>query len=552
MRDIILERTSGVTMSAMEPHFAPVRFVLAHIMRLQIEEEYNEGMAMSSEFAIIDLFAGPGGLGEGFSQAGRNGDVSMKIHLSVEMETNAVQTLRLRSFLRSFGDEFPAEYYKALNTGADFPDWSDLYPENWERAVKEVRQLVLGEPGVFDEIAGVLDEVRVRFKRNTILIGGPPCQAYSLAGRSRNKGKENYVLENDHRHYLYKEYVDILKRLEPAAFVMENVKGMLSSKVDGGGIFHRVLDDLAEAGQGYILVPLAAPPHQGEGHPPARDFILRAEEHGVPQARHRVIVVGIRKDIAEKLDFGDEPLLERQETRVTVHEALSGLPRVRSGLSRGDQLEAWIDSVRNKAIEISEAEGVPEKIRKHAQRIASSNELPSVRKAQRYVNGHDLANELEKWLIDEGLKAVLHHETRGHISGDLGRYLFSSMFAEEYQRAPKLSEFPELLQPEHKNRKSGHFADRFRTQVKSRPSTTVTSHISKDGHYFIHPDPTQCRSLTVREAARLQTFPDNYFFHGGRTAQYHQVGNAVPPYLAFQIGSAVSRMLGAVARKVTS
>lgn len=501
---------------------------------------------MSSEFAIIDLFAGPGGLGEGFSQAGRVGDVGMKIHLSVEMEANAVRTLRLRSFLRRFGNKFPVEYYEALNSGKDLPDWSELYPEEWNQAEREVRQLVLGAPGVFDEVAEVLDKVSEDFKGNTILIGGPPCQAYSLAGRSRNKGKEDYVLEKDNRHYLYREYVNILKRLEPAAFVMENVKGMLSSKVDGGGIFHRVLDDLAEAGPGYKLVPMAAPPHVGEGHPAARDFILRAEDHRVPQARHRVIVVGFRKDIAETLDFGEEPLLERQDIRTTVQEALSGLPRVRSGLSRGDELEAWTDAVRDNAVEISEAKDVPENVQEHARLIAGSIELPVKRQARRYAEGHDLPEELEAWLIDDELDAVLHHETRGHIAGDLGRYLFSSMFAGENQRAPKLSEFPEFLQPEHKNRKSGHFADRFRTQVNSRPSTTVTSHISKDGHYFIHPDPTQCRSLTVREAARLQTFPDNYFFHGGRTAQYHQVGNAVPPYLAFQIGCVIRNLLAQV------
>lgn len=498
---------------------------------------------MSCEFAIIDLFAGPGGLGEGFTQAGRDGDVSMKIHLSVEMETNAVQTLRLRSFLRRFGEEFPEEYYAALNEGVEFPNWSELYPEEWKYAEQEVRQLVLGDPGVFEEIAGVLDKVRADFQGNTILIGGPPCQAYSLAGRSRNKGKEDYVLENDHRHYLYKEYVNILERLEPAAFVMENVKGMLSSKVDGGGIFHRVLDDLADAGQGYTLVPLAAPPHLGVGHPPARDFILRAEDHGVPQARHRVIVVGVRKDVAEKLDFGEEPLLVRRELRATVKEALSGIPQVRSGLSRGDQLEAWTESVRDQAKEISEAEDLPEELRIRARKIATSNELPSKRQSRSYSDSHGLPKDLEDWLLDEKLEAVLHHETRGHIPGDLGRYLFSSIFAEEHQKAPKLSEFPEFLQPDHKNRKTGHFADRFRTQVGSRPSTTVTSHISKDGHYFIHPDPTQCRSLTVREAARLQTFPDNYFFHGGRTAQYHQVGNAVPPFLAFQIGCVIRDLL---------
>lgn len=501
---------------------------------------------MSSEFAIIDVFAGPGGLGEGFTQAGRGGDISMKIHLSVEMEDNAVQTLRLRSFLRRFGEELPSEYYAALNEGVEFPNWSELYPEDWKHAEQEVRQLVLGEPGVFDEIAGVLDRVRADFEGNTILIGGPPCQAYSLAGRSRNKGKENYIPENDHRHYLYKEYVNILERLEPAAFVMENVKGMLSSKVDGGGIFHRVLDDLADAGQGYTLLPLAAPPHLGLGHPPARDFILRAEDYGVPQARHRVIVIGLRKDIAGKLDFGAKPLLVRRDRQATVEEALSGIPRVRSGLSRGDRLETWTDSVRDQAMEISEAEDVPEGVKKRARLIAASNQLPSERQARSYTDSHHLPKDLEEWLLDNKLETVLHHETRGHIPSDLGRYLFSSLFTEENQRAPKLSEFPEFLQPDHKNRKTGHFADRFRTQVGSRPSTTVTSHISKDGHYFIHPDPTQCRSLTVREAARLQTFPDNYFFHGGRTAQYHQVGNAVPPLLAFQIGCVIRDLLARV------
>lgn len=506
-------------------------------------EDYIEGTAMSSEFAIIDLFAGPGGLGEGFSRAGQHGDVKMKIHLSVEMEFNAVQTLRLRSFLRNFGNEFPNEYYEALNSGADLPDWSALYPEEWKKAEQEVRQLVLGDPGVFEEIAVVLDDVRKRFEGNTILIGGPPCQAYSLVGRARNQGNAKYVPEEDKRHYLYREYVNILNRLEPAAFVMENVKGMLSSKVDGGKIFNHVLDDLANAGQGYKLFPVAAKPHNGEGHPPARDFVLRAEDHGIPQARHRVIIVGFRKDLADKVDLRETPLLEPRDIRATVQEAISGLPKVRSGLSRGDELEKWCEAVRENAMAIAESKDIPDDIREHAQRIAGSNKLPEDRIATLYTDDLDLPTELEDWLIDSKLTTVLHHETRGHIPGDLGRYLYSSIFAKKNQRAPKLAEFPEFLQPDHKNRASGHFADRFRTQVGERPSTTVTSHISKDGHYFIHPDSEQCRSLTVREAARLQTFPDNYFFHGGRTAQYHQVGNAVPPYLAFQIGRAVAGIL---------
>ena len=151
--------------------------------------------------------------------------------------------------------------------------------------------------------------------------------------------------------------------------------------------------------------------------------------------------------------------------------------------------------------------------------------------------------------LDERLKGVCNHTTRSHIVEDLHRYLFASCFARTKGNSPVLKFFPDALLPKHKNAKmaskqdSGIFADRFRVQLEDRPSKTITSHISKDGHYYIHYDPLQCRSLTVREAARLQTFPDNYFFCGPRTAQYIQVGNAVPPLLSQQIAEKVYKIL---------
>ena len=151
-----------------------------------------------------------------------------------------------------------------------------------------------------------------------------------------------------------------------------------------------------------------------------------------------------------------------------------------------------------------------------------------------------------EWFHDERIGGVLNHETRSHIREDLQRYLWCSVFAKVKGNSPRLYDFPEELLPKHKNVKfgeKGHFPDRFKVQLRDKPSKTVTSHISKDGHYFIHYDPLQCRSLTVREAARIQTFPDNYFFEGNRTQQYHQIGNAVPPLLAKQLAHTVFNIM---------
>jgi DNA (cytosine-5)-methyltransferase 1 len=153
------------------------------------------------------------------------------------------------------------------------------------------------------------------------------------------------------------------------------------------------------------------------------------------------------------------------------------------------------------------------------------------------------------WFIDSRIGGVCNHKTKGHMPSDLHRYLYASCFAQVHDRSPTLKDFPKDLLPNHRNaiealdRSGGLFADRFRVQLKGKPATTITSHIHKDGHYYIHYDPSQCRSLTVREAARIQTFPDNYLFCGNRTQQYHQVGNAVPPLLAHELAALVYRLL---------
>jgi DNA (cytosine-5)-methyltransferase 1 len=261
-------------------------------------------------------------------------------------------------------------------------------------------------------------------------------------------------------------------------------------------------------------------------------------------------LLGIREDrYQDKL-----PKLSCQDS-VSVKDAIGGLPALRSLLSKEkDSNTLWAELVGKELQTLTEAASTSDDtvknlapyLQKTASSIGCIQATGSIRLPRKSGDfgqtGHD---NLDEWLLDSHLNVWLNHETRGHRIDDLGRYGYAATFASVHKRSPKGHKEFNLpgLAPAHKNWESGKFSDRFRVQIKDNPSTTITSHISKDGHYFIHYDPVQCRSLTVREAARLQTFPDNYFFQGGRTQQYHQVGNAVPPLLANQIADIIAKIL---------
>ena len=503
---------------------------------------------------VIDLFAGPGGLGEGFASLD-NGN-AFQIAVSAEMESSAHKTLMLRAFFRHaqrVGDLKAIDTYYAYCNYVAAPHPSTAHPSLWAAAKDEARQLTLGDPASNDTLDQILRKKKLR-NDNTVLIGGPPCQAYSLVGRSRNLGKKDYVPEEDHRHFLYQEYLRILAKEQPAVFVMENVKGILSSKLNGHLVFHDILKDLtnprAAAGQKkgarYTIYSLSSETKYTSDMEiseidPA-DFIVRAEEHGIPQARHRVILLGVK----EGFEPTQHPLLTRQQQR-TVGFALRDLPRLRSRLSTNDSPDGWYQTVTG----IARGFANEARHRKHplagalfANARTMETGLPTGDDRLKKGTHRQSSDDYLNWVRDERIDVWLHHAARSHMASDLGRYFYSATFAEHFKRSPKGDAEFDLdgLAPAHANWKTGKFCDRFRTQVEGAPSSTVTSHIAKDGHYFIHHDPAQCRSLTIREAARLQSFRDNYFFEGNRTEKYHQVGNAVPPLLAQQIAALVLRV----------
>ncbi len=511
---------------------------------------------MTSKITVIDLFAGPGGLGEGFSSfKNQNHEHTFKIALSVEKEANAHKTLELRSFFRQFNGEAPEDYYQYLKGELDRDTLFQRYPSEARAAAMET---LAGprEMGKREDDA-VIREYLENLKGvdgPKVVIGGPPCQAYSLVGRSRNRGIKGYSAKKDARHFLYREYLRVLHAVQPEVFIMENVKGILSSRVDGNSIFGSVLQDLEDPGSAlglkkskrYRIFSLSEEAERDLFDPVPRnsDYVIRSEEFGIPQARHRVILLGIEE--AQYHNFTGA--MEKNPKQLNTESVLYDLPVIRSGLTpaSADSSEAWARLVRKASQQVKKEfckiDLVNSGLEKYAEMAGKikSRGAPFIKRTKNFSK----SNPLKTWFEDERLSGFTNHMSRGHKPDDLVRYFFCSSYALQNGGASaKAADFPAPLKPNHKNWDSGIFVDRFKVQAKNKCASTITSHIAKDGHYYIHYDPSQCRSLTVREAARLQTFPDNYFFEGYQTAQYVQVGNAVPPYLAAQIASKVYEIL---------
>lgn len=488
-----------------------------------------------SPVPVVDLFAGPGGLNEGFSAlTDSSGDPAFRTVASFEMEPRACETLRLRSAVRVLRDSVSgsAKYVAFLHGKVT---WEELvaHPEvhtALREAQGHVHQVELGPASRETSHGLIRDALSGAANGPWVLIGGPPCQAYSLVGRARRTNDVNFA--DDVKHFLYREYLDIIEVHRPPVFVMENVKGLLSHTHGGRHLFGQIVDDLSRAGDGYDIRSFVVGEGDGSaasGDLAPSDYVIRSENYGVPQRRHRVILLGVQSQLSGKA----HAVLTRAPGP-SVSEVLKGLPPVRSQISprRDDDIALW-RALRTEALQLA---GVG----------SSRMPVPKSTGVERGVSITDSvgASALAAWLTARSERAVVQHQARSHMPTDLMRYAYLAASAEQ-GRVVKVDGLPAALLPKHANigGPDTPFSDRFRVQRPGEPATTVTSHISKDGHYYIHPDASQMRSLTVREAARIQTFPDDYFFCGNRTQQYHQVGNAVPPYLASQLAAVVAGLV---------
>ncbi len=509
-------------------------------------------------YPVVDLFAGPGGLGEGFAAATgsrRQNNPRFFLAASIEKDTWAYKTLYLRHFFRHFPPgEAPDAYYHYLDGAIESAELFACHPDASHHARKSALHLTLSQENHAD-VRKIIAE-RLSNAPLWVLIGGPPCQAYSLAGRSRMQNMPEF--KHDERHFLYREYLRVIAEHTPPIFVMENVRGLLSATYNGDSIFQMILEDLKNPGSALGVLSARSPGYELHGlycpktlPGPAQpgEFLVKSELHGVPQTRHRVFIVGVRSDLDIEL-----PQLTTREPP-TVEQTIGQLPKIRSGITgRPDTLETWTKAIASLDKMNFENCARTETIRNEVTSVFEF--VPGLfrRRDSSYPAQSADTDDAVAFMYDPRMRTLTGHESRAHMPSDLRRYAYATAFAKVTGKSPRLRDFPSALLPAHRDVTNGgvekNFTDRFRVQLPHRPASTITAHIAKDGHFYIHYDLEQCRSLTVREAARLQTFPDNYKFEGPRTQQYRQIGNAVPPYLARQIGDVVADALDAAKPKL--
>lgn len=416
---------------------------------------------MAKKLTFIDLFAGAGGLSEGFIRAG------FEPVAHVEMDEAACYTLKTRVAYYHLKETKQYEVYKQYLRGEI--DRQKLYSYVPAELMESVINLPIGgdnNPVIHKRIGKLLKGRKV-----DLIIGGPPCQAYSLVGRARRKDN----MKGDHRNYLYVQYAKYLEKYKPKLFVFENVLGLKSA---GSGVYLENMEKLF-AKKGYAM----------------KLFTVEANNFGVLQNRKRIIIIGWKEQM--NISIPDLEAIRSKEIH-TVKELLSDLPPVQAGNG--------IDKF-----------------------------VPYYKPATSYLHESGIRN---------GIDILTQHVARPHTDQDKEIYRIA---IEKLAQGERLSytALPKKLRT-HKNEHS--FLDRFKVvDANAKHAQTVVAHIAKDGHYYIHPDKKQNRSITVREAARLQSFPDDYYFEGlkegkNRTSAFKQIGNAVPVLMADEIANRLKKL----------
>lgn len=409
---------------------------------------------MKKKLTFIDLFAGAGGLSEGFIRAG------YEPIAHVEMDEAACYTLRTRTAYHYLHRKKKVdEYIKYLKGEIDREKLYLHIPEEEKNSVINLALSDENNPAIFNRIDAILQKQPV-----DLIIGGPPCQAYSLVGRARSKNG----MKDDPRNHLYLQYSKFLVKYKPKMFVFENVLGLRSA--DKGRYFEKMKSEFDRVG--YEV----------------KDFLFNASDFGVLQNRKRIILIGHKKEL--RITVPDiKPAFDK---KFTVESIFKDLPKLQAGQGKN--------------------------------------------KDGKYTTT-ELSEYLKHSHIRNGIQVLTQHVSRPHTDQDKEIYKIAINLIKVGNRLNYIA-LPEKLKT-HKNRHS--FFDRFKVvDGKATSAQTVVAHIAKDGHYYIHPDEKQNRSISVREAARLQSFPDDFYFEGvkenaNRTAAFKQIGNAVPPLMAENI-----------------
>jgi len=457
-----------------------------------------------NNFFAIDLFAGCGGLSEGFIQAG------FKVIARIDMDRWACETMKTRALYYKLKEKKKLYwYFRYLKNGISKEAIYQRFPEIKNEIDLEVINAEFGKDP-FETITERIQNIKNYSGTSTIhvLLGGPPCQPYSIAGRTfrGNSSGDPKRMVDDERHFLYEHYLKILEWVQPDFFLFENVPGLIMANATGKKVFHRILADISAINPAYEVAPSL-----DESRENLRSYILDSVQFGVPQKRKRIFLAGYKRN-----------LLHKQPTICTIFQRIQ---------------KAGLRNIKNRGtLTVADAIG----------------DLPSLRPGEgndswygpysSYHNGGELTEYQIR--MRRNSPGILNHRARTHMHGDIERYRY---FIEKHKNGNHSvtlkdlgEERPDLI-PHHNNLDG--FLDRFKVQWWNQPSLTITAHICKDGHYYIHPEINQCRSFTVREAARCQSFPDNFKFEGPRTEQFRQAGNAVPPSLACVIARAIIKEL---------